>query len=219
MAVFNVKDFGAAGDGTNDDFSAFRHALDTLDSLIPPNVITLGGGGVLFIPAGIYKLTQTLVVNTGTIIQGCGARISSLHFDGPSNIQDSTIAGIVLQSQFSRVCDLTITTNKSFNPNPSGAPPLTPHPPEISESTETAADGGILHSGVSIIGAANCSVEHCFVNGFEHDGISIILGDQWEVHACDLQVNGRHGLFVASVTSGGAAMRVGSGVNRKFGFL
>ena len=57
----SVLDFGAIGDGTADDTVAFQNALTYL-----------ANGGVLLVPSGRYKLTDTLVLNTGITIQGQG---------------------------------------------------------------------------------------------------------------------------------------------------
>jgi polygalacturonase len=67
---FNVKDFGAVGDGKTKDTAAFQKAIDTCAQA--------GGGDVTF-PAGTYltgsielKSHVHLVMPAGTIIQGSG---------------------------------------------------------------------------------------------------------------------------------------------------
>src|SRR6266545_487395 len=115
MAVFNVRDFGAVGNGRDDDFPAFQRALDALDSAFHPSDL-IGGGGVLFIPAGEYKLTKTLLARQGIIIQGCGPVASALRFVGPDTSGNTTIAGIVIDFNHSNIRDLSIATNKSYNP-------------------------------------------------------------------------------------------------------
>ncbi len=57
-----VKDFGAVGDGTTDDTSAFEDALDSA---------ALNGHRVI-VPAGIYKITNTLTVPDGVMMVGEG---------------------------------------------------------------------------------------------------------------------------------------------------
>lgn len=55
--VYNVKAYGATGDGATDDTAAIQSAIDAALS----NVITNGYGGVpVFFPAGKYKITSTL---------------------------------------------------------------------------------------------------------------------------------------------------------------
>lgn len=60
-APANVLDFGAVGDNTADDTAAIQAAIDA--------VVAAGGGSVYF-PSGTYKLTDTLVVDTGVYTQG-----------------------------------------------------------------------------------------------------------------------------------------------------
>ena len=65
--VFNVADFGAAGDGVTDDGPAFQSALDALAA---------AGGGKLLVPAGVYFIATPVVKdfsnvnNARVIIQG-----------------------------------------------------------------------------------------------------------------------------------------------------
>src|SRR5262245_47182506 len=50
------KDYGAVGDGAADDTAAWQKALD--------EVATMGKPSVLYVPAGIYKVTSTLTMTT-----------------------------------------------------------------------------------------------------------------------------------------------------------
>lgn len=62
--IFNVKEFGARGDGITDDTSAIQTAIDAA-----------GGndkGGIAFFPQGRYMFKQTLNLMAGIIIQGSG---------------------------------------------------------------------------------------------------------------------------------------------------
>ena len=59
--LYNVKDFGAAGDGTADDTEAFRQALAKAGE---------EGGGVVFVPVGQYRLTQALTVPENVELRG-----------------------------------------------------------------------------------------------------------------------------------------------------
>jgi len=60
--VFNVKEFGAFGDGRVDDSNAFKKAI-----------LEAGKNkGVVFIPAGIYLIKEILIPESEIIVQGVG---------------------------------------------------------------------------------------------------------------------------------------------------
>lgn len=71
----DVKQFGAAGDGTTDDTTSFQAAIDYLDSLA---AVTLAGG-IIQVPQGTFSVSSTISVplnisiigdaGTGTVIR------------------------------------------------------------------------------------------------------------------------------------------------------
>lgn len=61
--TFNVKGYGAIGDGITDDAPALQAAI---------NAASGAGGGQVYIPAGQYLIGSTLKVNYGMIIKGDG---------------------------------------------------------------------------------------------------------------------------------------------------
>ncbi|MFC5648227.1 glycosyl hydrolase family 28-related protein [Paenibacillus solisilvae] len=61
IADFNAADFGAKGDGVTDDTQAIQDALDAAGN---------NGGGVVFVPAGRYRITGSLLVPTGVTLRG-----------------------------------------------------------------------------------------------------------------------------------------------------
>ena len=56
--VFNVVDYGAVGNGSTDDTLALQATIDAAE---------LNGGGVVFLPKGIYKITSELVHNIADV--------------------------------------------------------------------------------------------------------------------------------------------------------
>jgi hypothetical protein len=67
--VFDVRAFGAKGDGSTDDTVAIQAAI---------NAATVGGG-VVFLPAGSYRVTSTLSVTKETVsLVGAGSHASVL---------------------------------------------------------------------------------------------------------------------------------------------
>ncbi|TNJ58676.1 hypothetical protein FE784_37985 [Paenibacillus hemerocallicola] len=67
----NVKDYGAVGDGTNDDTAAIQAAIDGCAD---------GGGGIVFLPPGVYRLTGTLRMRTAVTLEGAGVSAWDLTF-------------------------------------------------------------------------------------------------------------------------------------------
>lgn len=69
--VINVYDFGAAGNGTADDTSAIQTAI---------NLVQSNGGGIVFIPAGTFKITGTLTITGAVRLLGAGRNATILNF-------------------------------------------------------------------------------------------------------------------------------------------
>src|SRR4051812_779513 len=91
--VFDVRAFGAVGDGKTDDWSAFSAALEAMRSWIGTDS-TSADGHTLFVPPGTYRLAQSLVINRAITMTGAGGTGSSadavLRFD-------TGLAGVVIE--------------------------------------------------------------------------------------------------------------------------
>ncbi|MDP2990692.1 MAG: glycosyl hydrolase family 28-related protein, partial [Kiritimatiellota bacterium] len=61
--VFDVRDFGAKGDGVNDDTTSIQKAIDEAGKQ---------GGGQVRIPAGRYAVSTTLLIRKGVALHGDG---------------------------------------------------------------------------------------------------------------------------------------------------
>lgn len=92
----DVRAYGAKGDNSTDDTTAIQDAIDAISAT----------GGIVFIPAGNYKLTSALQVPQQVHIIGAGAEVTNLkprscialdfvNSDGigPINIRDFSIYG------------------------------------------------------------------------------------------------------------------------------
>jgi hypothetical protein len=67
--VFNVRDFGARGDNITDDSDAFHRALSAIEK---------NGGGVIYCPAGTYRLNGTFRLPRRVLIRGDGKYLTWL---------------------------------------------------------------------------------------------------------------------------------------------
>lgn len=99
-AVFDVRNFGAVGDGVADDTVAIQAAIDTAHAL---------GGGVAFLPPGTYLVSTTEATDTWVYIGGSPPTEQVVPFDS-----GATAAAIILRAGVSLVgaspSDTTIRT-------------------------------------------------------------------------------------------------------------
>lgn len=56
-SLYNIKDFGAKGDGTTDDTAAFNNQINAIKTI----------GGTIYIPCGTYLITNTITISTPNI--------------------------------------------------------------------------------------------------------------------------------------------------------
>lgn len=70
---YNVKDYGAKGDGTTDDTAAFQAALDAAKQ---------AGGGTVYAAGGTYRMDGSLTVPTGVELRGS---FEAAHYGNSTN--------------------------------------------------------------------------------------------------------------------------------------
>jgi hypothetical protein len=75
--VFNVKAYGAKGDNSTNEASAFQAAI---------NAASAAGGGYLFVPAGFYKITSALTWATGVSLRGVSPQLQAIAGQNPDII-------------------------------------------------------------------------------------------------------------------------------------
>ena len=83
--VYDVRAYGAVGDGVQDDTAAIQEAINEAGN---------AGGGVVYVPVGTYLISTSLKAN-GNGVYICGAGIGWEHGDG------QPLAGTVLQASSS----------------------------------------------------------------------------------------------------------------------
>jgi hypothetical protein len=98
---FNVKAFGATGDGSTDDHTAINTAIAALNS---------AGGGTLYFPYGTYKMTSAITTITVPCrVTGDGINASTINQTSTSD------ALIISTSNQCIVQDITLQCTSSYN--------------------------------------------------------------------------------------------------------
>ncbi|HER33903.1 MAG TPA: hypothetical protein ENO19_00345 [Halothiobacillaceae bacterium] len=73
LGPYNVKHYGAVGDGVADDTAAINLAI---------GAAVTAGRGIVYLPSGVYKVTSTLAVASNAIfLVGAGARATRIQFE------------------------------------------------------------------------------------------------------------------------------------------
>jgi len=69
--VYNVRDYGAVGDGTTDDTAAIQAAIDAANT---------AGGAVVFLPTGTYNISSApgLALKEGVVLVGAGTHSTTI---------------------------------------------------------------------------------------------------------------------------------------------
>ena len=102
--IFNVKEFGAQGDGVANDTVAIRAALDAAKQ---------NGGGIVYLPWGTYRLTNYFVIPERTILHGEGRDATVLQWpvDEPKTRADFSPGAAYGTARYA-VEDLTMIARK-----------------------------------------------------------------------------------------------------------
>jgi hypothetical protein len=95
--VFDVRSYGASGDGQSDDTHAIQQAL------------VAGAGRVVYFPAGTYRTTRMLTVQgPGTVVRGDSAALSCIKYGGSKGSPMAPVLYIPKEAAAATVHDLGI---------------------------------------------------------------------------------------------------------------
>ena len=132
--VYNVLDFGASGNGKTDDTPAIRAAI---------NAVMSSGGGVVYFPPGLFKITDGLTVDFS------GSSVAQIDFRGAGK-HTSRLLFFASGSEALLEIDCWDGTSKSFNIRDLGF-------------SLASGQGG---NGISIWNASRGEINNCYVYGF-----------------------------------------------------
>ncbi len=102
--IYNVREYGAVGDGETDDSGAFEDAIDAIAS---------AGQGVLYVPPGDYRFDRRVTKSVGRwdfALLGAGQGLSNLHSNNSEGVFQFTCSS--RQSQ-TTIRDLSFLTGRS----------------------------------------------------------------------------------------------------------
>lgn len=171
---YNVKTFGAKGDGTTDDLPAFDCAL---------NRIGRGGriGAILRLPPGIYRLKGQLIINKVMIIEGAGWGVWS------ENVEAATLL------KFDRGAGLVINSPNAGNTAGGGNTIIK------NLGITTSGKAADVHG---VVLRSRARLDNVSVNNFGGNGITIDTdrysgnANLWYLNNVWIHNNGAHGLYV-----------------------
>ena len=94
----NILEFGAKGDGVNDDTMAFKNAINEL------SIAWSNSPNTLFIPSGVYRITEPIIINKNNIrIEGAGQDQTIILVDGYINGLEVTGANYLYSVKIGRL--------------------------------------------------------------------------------------------------------------------
>lgn len=203
--VYDVRQYGAVGNGTTDDAPAFQAALDAITA-----ASTNGNnrGATLFVPSGVWRMAATIRVERCVIITG----VSGSGWGAGSLLQfDDGVTGI-------RIDHPTTSLNGGYGQW------STISNLGISAAAKTVADAD------GIVMYARASVRDVYVNGFSGRGVAVLGGagrgpngegtnaNSWSLQNMRINGCGSHGVYVAGGDSNaGIAINVDASANGGWG--
>lgn len=198
----DVMDFGAAGDGAHDDASSITAAISACSA---------AGGGIVYLPAGRYRLTSSIVPMNNVTLQGAGRGATVLLPYGTAAAVKLLASGGAPLTD-AHFCDFTIDGS-----NQTGSYTTAIKGIYITYNLRCSFERLHIHdtgaTGLGIDFLDNCTIrdvtaENCgrLNNGSQPGGAGIGIGTgQWAIEATDIigcktRGNKLAGLFFESQT-------------------
>lgn len=165
---FDVKTYGAVGDGTTDDTSAIEAALAAIPST----------GGVLYFPAGNYLYTGAgMVFDKTVVVQGDGAGGWRDGINVPSDVHGTPISKITYPSTTGTLFTVgTSATDSAGWVYHCGFRDISLYCPYSSGSSAPTAG-----CAIKLFYSAETNFENLNVNGF-YIGIDVVGGELCQFH-------------------------------------
>lgn len=153
--TFNVRDFGAKGDGLTNDSSAIQLAIEAAYA---------AGGGVVWFPDGTYLLLTALNLRSGVVLGGAGRDKVTLKAGGVFDfgwygmVRVHGVQGTATQISDCRIHDITIDADNQTNALPlslAGVERFRASGCVFKNADGATTAGGVIVSGGTFAGAYN----------------------------------------------------------------
>lgn len=188
--VFNVKSYGAIGDGVTDDTAAIQAAIDACPA-----------GGKIVIPKGTYKFTSTVELNKSIAIVGVGGRYGAIltkYFNGN---------GIEIITDYVSLLNIAIECNTEFRVTDTGSGLVLGDDQAVGNVHAHYVDIDVSSTYHGLHGIDCQKGDQGYVRGhFDYNGVDgVHCESEWAGGSADwnanvmefsAMANGRHGLYV-----------------------
>jgi hypothetical protein len=152
--VYNVKDYGATGDGVADDTAEIQAAIAAAIA---------AGGGVVYLPVGTYKISSALTINGSRVtVQGTGPASKIVQSALAANI--FTVGNAVTATYGPTFRDFSVTSSSIQTAGWAFACEYVAQASWERVALQTAADaeaGKKLYGGIQLNKFDNCKITQC----------------------------------------------------------
>jgi Pectate lyase superfamily protein len=172
LLVYDVKDYGAKGDGTTDDTAAITAAINALPST----------GGVLYFPSGTYVTSGGFTLSTPCIVRGVGLcdfqQATTAAVSTTITCTSATASLFTVTATWARF-ELLALKNTAGSAPTAGAGITTAHPSYMGQKVD---------------------YESIWVGGF-YINIDVQVGQGWVMHGCGLYAPVQYALKVRNTVN------------------
>lgn len=168
--IFNVKTYGAVGNGATDDTSAINAAYAAVGA----------GGGALYFPAGTYKVTAALTAWSKTMtVYGDGWNASTISTNS-STLDVATISGTVRVTNLRFLPSVARTAGREIN--------------VASGGNQSVIDNCFFNGYFNAINVVNgpvaLTIAHCqFANGTAATGVGISFAGGTDMLVTNIEID------------------------------
>jgi hypothetical protein len=199
---FNVKAYGAVGDGLTDDTAAIQAALDACPSAADAAWIHVNRGGAVVLPVGTYLISAPLLMRRGITIRGAGSECTELCYTATTGnvLSNGTLAAGMSPTPTFRLSGFRVTIALGVTHTSGAGIWLYSNDSAIRVDLD---DLNVLHlyGGYYLGNIMGGSIRHCNVgssgaSGFVFRGFSTLL----HVQDCYAHDNVLHGWDISGWT-------------------